>query len=232
MKALTQTTFIQGFPSVQSRRAYELQHLKARSHVALVTHQRHRPEAGSKDQGVSGKRVEARLSQTINPFHNVRLSPSALSTKHLFDEINPSNTYMSTAPPINDPIEPAEREAVFKYHFVQGPIEGWRARQDAQKLDCSSDGGVPKVSFENSNFEMPYSLRISLSHEGFPDLRTYPLMCIPNSGDHRIGSTIDFYAQVLNLGNDTVCYIFNVANVYASFLDIIQDEYSSMPDLA
>jgi hypothetical protein len=225
MKAPNQFTFIQGLPPGHSRRAYELQQSNARSHAALVTHQRLKTKTGLKNRALPIKLPSKGHGQDILPFHTLILLPEPSSPEEESNEIflvNQSLEEVSSSP---DPISLPQRAASVEYYFLQEPIEGRHAKEEDGTLKYTTNTNLTTAFFQQSYLETPHPVKISLSHEGFSGLRTDPFLCIPGSRDNRIGSTIDFYSQVLNPGNDTVCYIFNVTNVYASFLETIQDEY-------
>jgi hypothetical protein len=229
MKAPAQFTFIQGLPLGHSRRSYELEQSHARSHAAFVAHQRQKSKvklrAGLRHHEVPEKHAIERLDKMVIPFRAMKQTANRSWTEDDCCGINVVSALRSTALAIQDSIDPSLQAAAVEHCFLIDPIEGRRTKQRVRKLNNSAALFASTASFQEPDHETPDPFKISINLEGFPGLRTDPFMCIPNSGDHRIGSTIDFYAQVLNPGNDTVCYIFNVTNVYASFLETIQDEY-------
>lgn len=229
MKAPAQFTFIQGLPLGHSRRSYELEQSQARSHAASVTHQRQKSrvklKAGVRHHEVHEEHAIGRFEKMVIPFRALKQTTNKPLTDNERYRTDVTHTLRSTALAIQDSTDPSLQAAAIEQCFLMTPIQGHRTKQRVQKLKHTTTAITPTAFFEEPDPEAPRSFKLSINLEGFPGLRTDPFRCVPNSGDHRIGSTIDFYAQVLNPGNDTFCYIFNVTNVYASFLETIQDEY-------
>lgn len=73
----------------------------------------------------------------------------------------------------------------------------------------------------HNNHRIPFQAQSPSISDFFSGFRTDPFHCIPASVDSRVASTVDFYAQHLSPGNDAVCYIFDVLNIYAFFLDTL-----------
>jgi hypothetical protein len=217
--------FIQGLPFGRSRRDYELQQSEARSHAALIAHQRLRSKTSSKDDGLSVKPPVPRLGQMNVPFHTLRQLPKPPSLGDESDEISVVKSSPTTVSSSQDSISPPLPADTVENYPIQEQADGRHAKPTKGRYKYTTNISLKTASFPQSYHKMSPPFKISLSHEGFQGLRTDPFFCIPSSRDHRVGSTLDFYSQVLNPGNDTVCYIFNVTNVYASFLETIQDEY-------
>jgi len=79
-----------------------------------------------------------------------------------------------------------------------------------------------KQAAPNHCQQQPFAAQIPSSiSDLLSGFRTDPFHCIPGSVDARVASTIDFYAQHLSPGNDAVCYVFDVTNIYAWFLDAL-----------
>jgi hypothetical protein len=98
------------------------------------------------------------------------------------------------------------------------------SEQEEDYLDLSINTSSNRECFQQPFHKVSSQFMMSLGREGFPGLRTDPFFCIPQARDRQVESAIDFFSQFLNTGNDTVCYVFSVSNVYDSFLENLQDE--------
>lgn len=218
----TRVTFIKYQPSDRSSRDRESQRSKARSHAAQIGHQRLRLKSSFRQHGSSEIGVAQRPGQTLIPFRLRRLpilTPSSPDASHTVSNDSSPDTVSC----VEDLLSPSQLpEAIYYDSDQQQYHHNCRPQDDAgeEQTHTSVVATLPSRSHHRERF--PF--KISILNEGFTGLRTDPFSCIPGAKTSHALSAIDFYTQIISPANDTVCYIFNVSNVYASFLESLQDE--------
>ncbi|KAJ9616911.1 hypothetical protein H2200_000631 [Cladophialophora chaetospira] len=205
-----QPIFIQGTSSGRSRN-----HLQsnARSHAARVGHLRLKASTKSKDDASSVRQARSAPGQAIVPIRTQKVQHPPWRTKPY------------KLAPIQDPFTtPPRHPDVVPHYSHQAHADGDYPREEEQlEHTTESITSVAQTSPPVSYRTAPLLFNVSLAHEGFPGLRTDPFLCLPETRDSRIWSAIDFYTQIICAGNDTIFYVFDVLNVYASFLETLQD---------
>lgn len=219
----TRVTFVKYRPLDRSHRDRESHRSKARSHAAQIGHQRLRskPSFGQHTPAETG--VGQRPGQELIPFrlHRLPILPPSSS-----DVSNNTSNHSSpdTFPCAQDLPSPSELpEAIYSHTDQKQSYHDSRPEDDARVEQTHTTSVVTTPSFRSDDREKS-PFRISILNDGFPGLRTDPFSCIPGAKTREARSAIDFYTQIISPANDTVCYIFNVSNVYASFLESLQDE--------
>jgi hypothetical protein len=210
----------------ESQRAKGLRLSSARSHAALITHQRIRSKShrsprlnadtqASPNGGVPGVTVQPTL-----PFRVPRLNsppPSPEEENPLYGYAPAPGTRILDSYPITPPESPDSGSY----------CDGLGLTIQSREIDDQED---PEYAIDDQCFELSaldHNQRWSLPAQTppvlniFSGIRTDPFHCIPGTVDTRVASTVDFYAQHLSPGNDVVCYVFDVLNIYAWFLDTL-----------
>jgi hypothetical protein len=217
--------FIQSLPSGGSRRDQELQQSSVRSHAAIVAHQRLRSRQPPRGGAAASRPKTRTRGKAVLPYHASGLPVPPPSPNDLHSEA----LTLSRTPwvgSINSPLSPPDSPEDVDYSSYPESTGGSQSDQEVENVAYNINSSYLRKSWRETSgtFSQP-PFNTSLNYKPSPGLRTDPFFCIPSSADARIGLTLDFYSQVLSPSSDAVCYVFNVSNIYASFLEILQDEY-------
>lgn len=214
----------------ESPRARGLRLSSARSHTALITHQRirskgYRPSRSnadtpaSSDGGVPGVKAQPAL-----PYRVPRLNsppPSPEEDELLYGYPQAPGTRSLNTYPITPPESPDSGDCC----EGQGLALTSHAIDEQEEPDYVGDNQCVELTAFNHNQRGPFQTQSPPILNIFSGIRTDPFHCIPATVDTRVASTIDFYAQNLSPGNDAACYVFDVLNIYAWFLDTLSVEH-------
>lgn len=180
----------------------------ARSHAARVGHLRVKSRHKSKDSASPVGRPTEEPGQAVTSIRR-------LTVEHP-PRLPETSIIAATQHPLVHP-------NAINHCCLQGEAGGDHP-QEKTGLQNMTNVSPTQSSLQQSYRTTSFETEVSLDYEGFPGLRTDPFFSIPKARDSRIWSAIDFYIQVICTGNDTICYVFDVSNVYASFLETLQDE--------
>lgn len=220
MSPHTKVTFIKYLPSGSSKRDREAEKSKVRFHAAQIGHQKIRSKQTFVRIGPSERALSRGPGKTLVPF---RLYSRPIPRPSSDSAIEASHNSTTDEPSGIDGLR-LLAQPLKAINIYWAPEQNYKDHHPRDDLDAEQIHGTGLVSTQLPSQHRGSPLRISIVHEGFSGLRTDPFSCIPGMESYQARSTVDFYTQVISPGNDTVCYIFNVSNVYASFLESLQDE--------
>ena len=221
MSPHTKVTFIKYLPSGAPKHDREAEKTKVRFHAAQIGHQRIRSKPTFVRIGPSERALSRGTGKTLVPFrlHSRWLSRSSP------DLLNEPSENLSTigSSGIDGPSHLSQPLKAINIYWA--PEQKHRSCHRHREPDVDQIRGKSLMQTQPpSDYREKSPFRISIFQEGFSGLRTDPFSCIPGMESYQARSTIDFYQQVISTGNDTVCYLFDVSNVYASFLESLQYE--------
>ncbi|KEF58087.1 uncharacterized protein A1O9_06010 [Exophiala aquamarina CBS 119918] len=199
-----------------------------RSHAALITHQKirasnRRPPPPRSNTDTPTSLDGAPVVAKAQPFRRFRVHrPSSPPTspdkeEDTYEYVPAPGPRLLEYYPISPPESPDSGHYSDNLELTTSNREVDEQREPAYEVNTRYIKQVEPTHDQGWPFA-PQSPSISDLFSGF---RTDPFHCIPGSVDTRVASTIDFYAQHLSPGNDAVCYVFDVTNIYAWFLDAL-----------
>lgn len=201
-----------------------------RSHAALITHQKIRAKGqrsprsnadtpASLDGAVAGAKAQPTLAFPVHTLSSPPPSPE--------EEEDPHGYVPALEPRLLDnyPISPPESPDSSSYcDGLELTISNHDIGEQEEPM-YKVDTQYIKQATPKHGRGRPFAAQSPSTSDFFSGFRTDPFHCIPGSVDTRVASTIDFYSQHLSPGNDAVCYVFDVTNIYAWFLDTLSVEH-------
>lgn len=231
--------FVNSLGSGHTKRAHELQRSTIRSHAAATAHERAKERRGLAVDREKGQRNvtehEKKPADTRSRLPTPPLSPDDEECEVYFE-----SSYGQIAEPLCHDTNTLYSPPESPQHFADDiPLESDEAREDSglnSNTGALVPNKTPSYTFHETKGGAPITIQwdrtaktspfnISLDLEGFRGLRTDPFFCIPATSDMRVATTIDYYCQDLTPRYDLVCDVFDVTNIYAFFLEVIQNEY-------
>lgn len=232
MSPPVQFSFVPSYQAGESSRDKGLRLSTVRSHASLITHQRIRSKThrsprlnaekpASIEVGEAGATVQPTLPVRIIRLSSPPLSPEDQGEPGTVQKQSPAVNLRSLNNNCEYPLSPPESpESGDQYDGAELAVIT-RGADEQEKPAYLIDNHYVQSDVLDHNHKIPFQAQAVSISDFFSGFRTDPFHCIPASVDSRVASTVDFYAQHLSPGNDAACYIFDVLNIYAFFLDTL-----------
>ncbi|KAK5047893.1 hypothetical protein LTR84_006081 [Exophiala bonariae] len=232
MSPPVQFSFVPSYQAGESSRDKGLRLSTVRSHASLITHQRIRSKShrsprsnaenpASAEVGKAGATVQPTLPIRVTRLSSPPLSPEDQENPGTAQEQLPIEKWRSLNNNCEYPLSPPESPDPENYNDG-GELAVVTCDTNKQEEPTYLIGNhYMQSDVLDHNHRIPFQAQTLSISDFLSGFRTDPFHCIPASVDSRVASTVDFYTQHLSPGNDAVCYIFDVLNIYAFFLDTL-----------